>query len=331
MLAAAVSQPLPAPRVVFALAALCNMPERVLEELHATPAVLQLWLDGDCAIDWAVQPLFEAQMAAEEAEEAQQRAAEAAAQGDEAAAAAASHDAAKWAAEVAELEQVAAARSPAARAAQDALAQAARCCCAASCKRWLALAPQPVHDRQSSAAVVAAAKILLYISHSDTGMQLLAQQGCYDALVRATQHQDDEVALHAAQTVMEPAIMACVYIADSSNTRALLLARYRAALLRAVRRLRPLVGVNWEALNQRGVLSAEQLDPLTQLTQAAVHELRTMVSHVAFNVQMALAKVQDVLVEEAWQQQVAAVEYALRHSGHEVSCDVRVRCLLCKK
>ncbi|KAF6252341.1 hypothetical protein COO60DRAFT_537709 [Scenedesmus sp. NREL 46B-D3] len=85
--------------------------------------------------------------------------------------------------------------------------------------RLLAVLQQPVHDRHSSAAVVAAAKILLYISHSDTGMQLLAQQGCYDALVRATQHQDDEVALHAAQTVMEVTQQAMWLLRDSSKTQ----------------------------------------------------------------------------------------------------------------
>jgi hypothetical protein len=49
-----------APWVVFALAALCNMRQRVLQD----PApVLQLWLDGDEVLKLAEEPLREAQMA----------------------------------------------------------------------------------------------------------------------------------------------------------------------------------------------------------------------------------------------------------------------------
>jgi hypothetical protein len=62
VLAAAVAQPEPAPWVVFALAALCNMRERALQEAVQPPAVLQAWLNGDEIKERYFSPLQEAAM-----------------------------------------------------------------------------------------------------------------------------------------------------------------------------------------------------------------------------------------------------------------------------
>ncbi|KAF6260406.1 hypothetical protein COO60DRAFT_1685184 [Scenedesmus sp. NREL 46B-D3] len=111
--------------------------------------------------------------------------------------------------------------------------------------------------------------------------------------------------------------MACVYIADSSNAHALLLARYRAALLRAVRRLRPLVGSDWAALNQPGELSAEQLAMLTGVDQPAVDELRGFIADVLHKVLRVLQTVQEMLQEGVWERQEAAVRFASLWRGQE--------------
>ncbi|KAF6257919.1 hypothetical protein COO60DRAFT_1460905 [Scenedesmus sp. NREL 46B-D3] len=63
---------------------------------------------------------------------------------------------------------------------------------------------QPAVQAQLAAGVaVTAAEILSRAVHPNVGLRLLAEQGCNDALVRATQHPNDEMALPAAQLVMK--------------------------------------------------------------------------------------------------------------------------------
>jgi hypothetical protein len=270
----------------------------------------------------------------------------------------------------------------------------------------LALLQRPVHDQYSSGAALAAADTLTDVGHTAEGLQLLGEQGCYDALVRATQHRNSTVALQATELVMrvtadsiwvnkdsthaqeaapEPAeqqqqqaaeplpadqlqqqeqqqqqqpvephpaaaagaataavvsavtpvpqpwhvqllaqaaqnpilgklaIMPCVFIADSGNTHALLLAPYMAALMRSVRRLQPLIGTDWAGLTQGAWLEEDQLEPLTQLQENFVIDVRGLVAYVIYTVQKVLGKVEAQLAQEVWgsrwQQAVCVAEH----------------------
>jgi hypothetical protein len=113
----------------------------------------------------------------------------------------------------------------------------------------------------------------------------------------------------------KPAIKACAIISQSSGTYALLLAPYRLALVRVARRLRRLVGVNWGALNHRGFLSDQQIASLTELDQPAVDQVREYVDLVWQTVEQVTAMVNKQLAEEKWEQQVAAVQFALLWRG----------------
>jgi hypothetical protein len=283
-------------------------------------------------------------------------------------------------------------------------------CTPENINKLLAMVQQPINDQATSNVAETAAEILS-IAIQPNGLELLAEQGRYDALVRATQHQNDRVARFAADLVMtvtlqemwlpsdfarkaaqgqadqqqqqgggddpaaqqvqpdqvaevgqqqqqqqqingpdpaaavppseaaalvpqrwhiqllaeaaqnpllaEPAIKACAYIADSRGAYALMLAPYRAALMRASLRLRGLVGFDWEGLNHGGVLSDEQMATLTRVDPRAVDRLQ---GYVAFVLQAAVqvtAKVQEALAKEVWQQQVAAVQFALLWRGSE--------------
>jgi hypothetical protein len=159
-------------------------------------------------------------------------------------------------------------------------------------------------DGADPAAVAAAAAAAAPLS--DTAA-LVPQRWHVQLLAEAAQN----------PVLAKPAIRACAYIADSCGTFALLLAPYRAALLRAARRLRGLVGVDWEALNHRGALSAEQMVNLTELEQAAVEQLRGFVSFVWHAIKQVHAKVKEVRSEEVWLQQAAAVQFALLWRGSE--------------
>jgi hypothetical protein len=252
-------------------------------------------------------------------------------------------------------------------------------CTAEHVATLLALLQQPVNDQYNAGAVLAVAEILRDVGHTAEGLRLLAQQGCYDALVRATQHWNETVALQATELVLrltahsvwlnkdsthaqeaapepaeqqqqqqavnplpadqlqqqeqqqqpaaaavasaatlvpqpwhvqllaqaaqnpilaKPAIMSCVFIADSGNTHALLLAPYRAALMRAVRRLQPLIGIGWAGLTQGAWLEEDDLEPLNQLQEDTVKDLRGLVAHVMYKVQGVLEKVEAQLAQE---------------------------------
>jgi hypothetical protein len=83
--------------------------------------------------------------------------------------------------------------------------------------KLLAVLQQPISDQVASDAADAtdaavygeaadaaetAAEIVVLATQTDVGLQLLAEQGRYDAMVRATQHQNDRVARLAAEVVM---------------------------------------------------------------------------------------------------------------------------------
>jgi hypothetical protein len=286
--------------------------------------------------------------------------------------------------------------------------------------KLLAVLQQPISDPTRSVVVETAAEILS-MATQPPGLQLLAEQGRYDTLVRATQHQNDKVAKcaadivmtvtlremwlpsdcarkaaqgqadqqqhqqggadnHAAQQVQQdqvdaadqqqqeqqidqadsaaavptsetaapvpqrwhiqllaeaaqnpvlaiPAIKACAYIADSRGAYALMLAPYRSVLKRAARRLQGLVGVDWEGLNQCGVLSDEQVTSLTGVDQPAVDQLQGYVDFVLQAAEQVTAKVATALAGEVWEQRVAAVQFALLWRGSESQQQSANRCV----
>jgi hypothetical protein len=120
VLTAALSEPKPAPWAVFAMAALCNIRERALQD---AAHVLQLWLNGDAVVQQAMDPLLDAQLAEEEEARARRLAADATANADAAAAAAVQQKAAEWADRVTQLRALAEAQAPARKAVQAALPQ----------------------------------------------------------------------------------------------------------------------------------------------------------------------------------------------------------------
>jgi hypothetical protein len=70
--------------------------------------------------------------------------------------------------------------------------------------------------------------------------------------------------------------------------------------------------MDWAGLNERGMLSAEELAPLTQIDELVVTSLKRLLTFdVVLPVKEALQKVQQQLAVEAWEQQVAAVRFGL--------------------
>jgi hypothetical protein len=108
-----------------------------------------------------------------------------------------------------------------------------------------------------------------------------------------------------------PALVSCMYIAKLRSRSVLLLAPYCDALLRAVRRLLGLVGLNWAALNPDQDLTAEDLGPLTRITEDYVEELQEIVHYVWYRVYQAQVQVKEKLAAVTWEQQAAAVQFAL--------------------
>jgi hypothetical protein len=128
-----------------------------------------------------------------------------------------------------------------------------------------------------------------------------------------------QLLVEAAQNpvLAKPLIKACCYIADSCGTYALLLAPYCSALMRAVLRLRRLVGVDWQALNHHEDLSAQQMAWLTELDQPVVDRSWRYVVFVWETVRQVTARVKAALAAEVWEQQAAAVQFALLWRGSE--------------
>jgi hypothetical protein len=173
-LAAALTAAEPTPCGVFALAALCNVRAKLLEDQHALPATLQLWLFGSSLQDELFHAYCELQMVEETAEELAAAAAQAAATGTAAEAGAARHEAALWAAKAARFQEAAEVLDAQRKTLQHALPQAAvllRCV-------LQALGCFGTHERLAAAAHVALSFVLQRAEHAllRPALQLLHEQ-----------------------------------------------------------------------------------------------------------------------------------------------------------